>query len=380
MSPIIKAQNKSAAQLVLIHSQDGFLLHKEGQRWVDQWLDPGMTDFGLEVIDGMAIRLTDGETLLGRLMEALNTLPVLTPVKVVWWKDTNLLGEEAVATTPGVKKGLDELLDLLESGLGENFRFLVTATSLSKRLRFAKRFPKIPGASLLEVGGGKSGKGMSPAELSEHIRGRLGELGTEITPDALRLLSEWMGPNLLHMENELEKLVCLSMGAPRIEVSHVRLISSPSQENEAWDLNEAFGGRDLQKALEVLDRLLFQGESEIGLLYMMFSRVRSLLVLRMMMDEGLLRPTRDFRAFQAQLERLKQGPPIPWLAEEKRGNPLMQHPYAAYSSQLQAQRFDMAGLTNALDALVQANIELISTGGDSRIVLERALIRAIGGA
>ena len=132
MAPIMKAQNKSAAQLVLIHSQDGFLLHKEGQRWVDQWLDPGMTDFGLEVIDGMAIRLTDGETLLGRLMEALNTLPVFTPVKVVWWKDTNLLGEEAVATTPGVKKGLDELLDLLESGLGENFRFLVTATSLSK--------------------------------------------------------------------------------------------------------------------------------------------------------------------------------------------------------------------------------------------------------
>jgi DNA polymerase-3 subunit delta len=380
MAPQSSTPSTASAQLVVIHSQDTYLLNKEGQRWVDQWLDPSMADFGLEIIEGMASRISDGVQIMDRLMEALNTLPVFTPMKVVWLRNTNLFGEDPAATSPAVKSAQENLLALLDSGLGGNFRLLITATNYSRRYKFAKRFPKLSGASFIQLGQGQGSKGISAAELGEHIRRRLQEEGAEITPDALRLLSEWMGPNLAHVENEIQKLICLSIDQPRIDVSHVRRICSPSKDNEAWDLNDALGERNLEKSLEVLDRLLFQGETEVGLLFMMFSKVRSLLILRLMMDRKILRPVRDYRRFQAQFERLKEGEPIPWLTQEKRGNPLLQHPYAVYNSHLQANNYRMQDLTNALDALVQANIELVTTSGAPKIILERALIRAIGGA
>src|SRR5438445_8974726 len=99
-------------------------------------------DFGLETIDGAADNADQAEARVRSTIEALQTLPFFGGTKVVWLKNVNFLGDDQKARSAAVQSALEELSELVDSGLGSGVTLLISATDLDKRRSFYKTLLK----------------------------------------------------------------------------------------------------------------------------------------------------------------------------------------------------------------------------------------------
>jgi DNA polymerase-3 subunit delta len=88
------------------------------------------------------------------------------------------------------------------------------------------------------------------------MKKRMLEKGKTLTEDAAEYLVEVQGDHLQDMENTLEK-VFLSVGEKKsIELSNVEGIASEVKISTVYDLMDAIGRQNLEKALEILDKTM----------------------------------------------------------------------------------------------------------------------------
>jgi DNA polymerase III delta subunit len=117
-------------------------------------------------------------------------------------------------------------------------------------------------------------------------------------------------------------------------------------------------------------------KSEIGMLYGLISKVRALLMLKEMLREGWLKATDNYNIFKAQLERV----PASKLPTDRRYNPLALNPYVLFKALPQVRNYSDAELVNAMDLLLRANLRLVSSALDERLVLQQTLVQIVGAA
>jgi DNA polymerase-3 subunit delta len=203
----------------------------------------------------------------------------------------------------------------------------------------------------------------------------------DIADNALAELVTRVGPNLRALANEVEKLSLYIGARPEVLLADVQTMTTPQKLAKAFALGEALGERDLAKLLRVLDQELWEirtgvdkKKSEIGLLYGLISKVRALLMLRELRDQGLLKPARDYNSFKAQLDRL----PTTSLPDDKRFNPLAGHPFVLFQAARQAENYTVPELIRAMDTLLGANVKLVSSGLDEAMVLQQSLVEIVG--
>lgn len=203
----------------------------------------------------------------------------------------------------------------------------------------------------------------------------------DIADNALAELVTRVGPNLRALANEVEKLTLYLGDRAEVTLADVQTMTPAQKLAKAFALGEALGERDLVKLLRVLDQELWEirngvdkKKSEIGLLYGLISKVRALLMLRELRDQGLLKPARDYNAFKAQLDRL----PTSSLPDDKRFNPLAGHPFVLFQAAKQSENYTVAELIRAMDTLLDANVKLVSSGLDEAMVLQQALVEIVG--
>ena len=151
----------------------------------------------------------------------------------------------------------------------------------------------------------------------------------------------------------------------------------------AFALGDALGDRDLPRLLRRLDEDVWEirakidrDKSEIGLLYGLISKVRAMLLLKEMLNEGWVKATTSYDQFKGQLARV----PKNRLPEDRRYNPLAQNPYVLFKALPQAQRYSRAELVRAMDLLLQCNRRLISSGLDDTLILQQTLVKIVGHA
>ncbi|OQW49359.1 MAG: hypothetical protein A4S09_12050 [Proteobacteria bacterium SG_bin7] len=95
-----------------------------------------------------------------------------------------------------------------------------------------------------------------------------------------QLLLSRVGPNLLVLNNEIQKLA-LSLGTKnKIEDQDVVNWISQSKEESVFDLANAFGNHDKNQSLTLLKRLLDQGQAAIGILTILARHLRILLEIK----------------------------------------------------------------------------------------------------
>ncbi|HYG36681.1 MAG TPA: DNA polymerase III subunit delta, partial [Clostridia bacterium] len=149
----------------------------------------------------------------------------------------------------------------------------------------------------------------------------------------------------------------------------------------AFALGDALGDRDLPRLLSRLDEELWEvkldpQKSEIGLLYGLISKVRAMLLLKEMVNEGWIKPDVDYGRFKAQLDRV----PADKLPTDKRFNPLALNPYVLYKALPQIKRYSQAELVRAMDLLLRCNQRLVSSSLDESLVLQQTLVQIVGNA
>jgi DNA polymerase-3 subunit delta len=180
------------------------------------------------------------------------------------------------------------------------------------------------------------------------------------------------------LDSEVEKL-CLFIGErDRIETEDVNEVCVRNRLARAFALGDALGNRDLPRLLRRLDEELWQVKvdsrrSEIGLLYGLIAKVRAMLLLKEMLQEGWIKPEMDYNRFKAQLQRV----PADRLPSDRRFNPLALNPYVLYKALPQTRRYSEAELISAMDLLLRCNQRLVSSGLDETLVLQKTLVQIV---
>ncbi|HQZ29770.1 MAG TPA: hypothetical protein PK648_16630, partial [Verrucomicrobiales bacterium] len=158
-----------------------------------------------------------------------------------------------------------------------------------------------------------------------------------------------------------------------VSTGDVSAIASVSHTGVIFAIGDAISRRELPKALNLIDQQLRRGESAIGiLLASIVPKVRALLHARDLIERRGIRVGR-YDHFQKELEAL---PPseTAHIGRTKEGA------ISAYPLFLAAQisgKFSTSELKRALEACLEANLRLVTTSLDHRLVLHQLVTRIL---
>jgi DNA polymerase-3 subunit delta len=159
---------------------------------------------------------------------------------------------------------------------------------------------------------------------------------------------------------------------PEVTPEAVRTMVSASRAGVIFELGNAIAARDLNAALALIDQLLFQGESAVGILLVaIIPTVRNLLLAKDLMQRYRLpRPAAAFH-FTGALNRLPAHA-TDHLPRKKDGSV---NTYALGIAAMGADRYELPELQSALEHCLEANVALVSSGAEARIVLTELVVR-----
>jgi len=337
-------------------------------------------DFGREVIDGAADNAEQAAARIRSTIEALQTLPFFGSTKVVWLKNPNFLGDTPIGRMASVQSALEELSDLIENGLGSDVIFLISATEVDKRRSFYRSLAKRAEVQIFDrLDSSRSGW---EEEATEIVRSRAQKRKLQFDDDALDLFVLLTGGDTRQIENELEK-IDIFLGAsptaetavPRVTVDLVRELVPLSRAGVIFELGSALATRDLELAFTLVRRLLDQGESAIGILLVaIVPTIRNLLLAKDLMERHrLARPHAPFQFISA-INRLP-AEATDHLPRRKDGSI---NAYALGIAAQHAHRFETKQLIEAMQACLDANLQLVTSQLDHELILTEIVVKLLG--
>jgi len=359
--------------VVLVHGDDDFGVKQRAKQIYQQWCaELGGMDH--EIIDAAVSNSGEALKALGRLREALQTLPFFGDGKAVWFQNCSFLGGHRTVRNKTVTASLADLAQELKDFQWRSVRLLISASKIDKRKVLYKALDKL---GTVESFAGLSVDDKDWVQKAEvQARQAIRERKKDISEEALGELVSCVGPNLRQLNSEVEKLVLFVGNRLEIEVGDVAAITTRNKTARAFALGDALGDRDLPRLLRTLDEEFWamqfdKQKSEIGILYGLISKVRAMILLKEMIREGWVKADGDFSRFKSALERV----PVEKLPEDRRYNPLAANPYILFKALPQARRFTQAELVNAMDLLLQCNRRMVSSTLDEKLVLQQALVQ-----
>jgi DNA polymerase III subunit delta len=341
-----------------------------------EMMPPGAGDLGCEIIDGVADSVDQAVTRIHQTLEALLTLPFFGGDKLVWLKNANFLADNVTGRGTAVIDALTRLTETLETGLPTGVRFLLSAPEIDKRRAFYKNLGKLAEVEVFDKLDTSRGGWEDEAASTVEFRAR--KLGLRFAPDALELFVLQTGGNSRQIDNELQKLdLYLGPARREIEIADIRLMVPTSRAGVVFELGNAIAARDLDRALALVEQLLFQGETPIGILLVaIIPTVRNLLLAKDLMQRyRLSRPAAPFH-FTGAINRLPASATA-HLPRKKDGG---LNTYALGIAAMHAHRYPLPGLRRALAACLEANVALVTSSLDPRTILTELVIKIAAGS
>lgn len=370
------APSKPSAAVLLVCGDDEFSVKQRAREIYAQWTAE-MGGMDHEILDAAVMNSGEALRVLGKLREALQTLPFFGTGKVVWLQNCSFLADDRTASSQSVTESLAALAQELKDFEWSNVRLLISAGKVDKRKVFYKTLDKL---GTVESYAGLSADDRDWADQAEAMaRKSVAARHKHISEEALAELVERVGPNARQLENEVEKLTLYVGARDEVALRDVEAICTRNKTARAFALGDALGDRNLPSLLRRLDEELWEvkldpKKSEIGLLYGLISKVRSMLFLKEMIQEGWIKPDVDYNRFKAQLQRV----PADQLPEDRRFNPLALNPYVLYKALGQVKRYSGTELVRAMELLLKCNQALVSSSIDEALVLQQTLVQITG--
>ena len=369
-----KPKADSSKNVVAVVGSDEGAVKEAARGFAEKLTPPDAGEFGVEVIDGAADNAATATARIHETIGALQTLPFFGG-KLVWFKSANCLADSPIGRSSGVLDALESLLALLQAGLPPEIQFLFSATETDKRRTFYKGLLKVADTHVFDrLDSTKSGW---EEEASGIVEQRARARGLDFSGEASELFTLLTGGDTRQIDNELEKLD-LFLGTERrdVDAATVRQMVPMSRAGVIFELGNAISRRDLDRALGLIDQLLYQGESAIGLLLVaLVPTVRNLLLVKDIQQRYRLpKPASPF-AFGKSLERLPEEATA-HLPRKKDGTV---NTFGLGFAAAEAHRFQLDQLCKGLAACLQANVQLVTGQLEPRLVLERAVIGLLRG-
>jgi DNA polymerase-3 subunit delta len=372
---MLKAKTKApaAAKIYAVVGSDDVEIKHTAAELAEKLKPKNAGEFGLEIIDGAADNAEQAAARMRSTIEALRTLPFFGGEKVVWLKNANFLGDDQKARSASVQTALEELIETLESGIGSETIFLISAIEVDKRRSFYKSLAKR--AELQVFDKLDSSRGGWEEEATEMVAARAKKRKLQFDEDALELFVLLTGGDTREIENELEK-IDIYLGKERaVNVDLVRELVPLTREGVIFDLSNALAERDLERALDLVRQLVDQGESAIGILLVaILPTVRNLLLAKDLMERHRIsRPHVPF-PFISAVNRL----PADAIAHLPRKKDGAVNAFALGLAAQNTHRFSTGQLIAGMKACLAANLQLVTTQLDHELILTEVVVKLLG--
>jgi DNA polymerase-3 subunit delta len=217
-------------RVYFLYGPEDYLIEEEVQRLLDQTLSPKERGFNLH--------LFNGEEHSGReIGQTARTLPMFSQYRFILVRRADQLDEESVKGLVPYIRDPSPTTCLVLCGQ--------TPGPWKKALKEVEKAGKVTEYPRLK------GKG-----LVSWIRKRMEEKGKPISEESASYLVEVVGDHLQDLDTGLEKIF-LSVGEKkRVELSDVEGITSEVKVSTVFDLTDAIGQQNLEKALSILEKAL----------------------------------------------------------------------------------------------------------------------------
>lgn len=368
------AKAKATAQIHAVLGSDESEVKRAARDLATQLVPEGGGEFAQEIIDGCVGNADEAVQRIHQTIEALLTYSFFGGEKLVWLKNANFLADTQTGKAASTLEALEKLAETLANGFPESTRFLLSAIEPDKRRTFYKTLTKAAKVEIHDkLDPNKSGW---EEEAALMVRAAADARGLKFTSEALDLFTLYTGGERGAIDNELEKLdLYLGTGVRQIDDELVRLLVPLSRVGIIWELGNALSERNPHRALRLMEQLLFQGEKAIGILIVVvIPTIRNLLVVKdLMQRHKLTRPAQPF-FFGKTLERLSPAATA-HLPRKKDGGI---NAFALGLAAQHAHRFQTAELRKMLEDCLNANVQLVSSAMEAKVVLSHLIIRIVG--
>jgi len=277
---------------------------------------------------------------------------------------------------PAHREDADVLAEAVSSGFPESNHLILTAEFIDKRRRLYKVIRKAGVVVDCSIAQGDRAvdKRQQKETLTDYMRAVLTRAGKTMTPEGFESLYQKTGSGLRNFSNELEKLITFVGDRKEISAEDVDKASDKTKADPVYELTNAIGERDPEKALFFVDSLLKADLFPLQVLAATINQVRKLLLARDFTQGPQGRNWKrgmGYGAFQKTI--LKE-------LEKGEGGTLMGkgHPFVVYKTFVHADNYTFDELAEALEVLLDADIRLKTSGQDPKLVLERVILAICG--
>jgi DNA polymerase-3 subunit delta len=343
------ASAKNAAVRVVAGSDEAEVKRRAAELAAEM-AGPEAGEFGRDIIDGMADNADQAAGRIDETRQTLLTLPFFGGEKLVWLKNANFLADTVLGRSAAVGDALERLQETLAEGLPDGVKFLLSAVDADKRRTFYKGLAKVCDIEVFDKvdssrGGWEEAAG---SMIGSRARGR----GLRMGAEAVELLAMLTGGDSRQVDNELEKIdLYLGPGRREPTVEDVHTLVPLTRAGVVFELGNALAAREVSRCFTLADQLLKQGESAVGILLV------------------AIVPTPWF--FKSTLDNLP-AEATEHLPRKKDGTI---NAYALGLAAAQARRWEARELRELLEACLTANVRLVTTGLDERVVLAELIGR-----
>ncbi|MDA8101205.1 MAG: DNA polymerase III subunit delta [Nitrospiraceae bacterium] len=185
-------------------------------------------------------------------------------------------------------------------------------------------------------------------EMPAWIERRAKTFGITLQRDAVQYLWQALGNDLQAISGELEKVAIAARDKKAVTFADVKAVVGDFREYATFDLADAVGKKNREKAFLILSRLLLEGEQPVGLLAAIAWNFRRLLKAKSMEAAGT------------------------GYEEIKRKLNIIFHQSASFQEQMRS--YTLPELRKAFEVLMAADRSLKSGGLGGRLVLERMIL------
>jgi len=353
---------------VIVGSDDG-LVREEALALYSELTGGNDDGFTHETIDGNADNSEGAYQLCSAAIQSLLTMPMFGGDKVVWLRNVNFLGDDVTGRAQRTEAGVEALRAVLEKGLPDGIRFILSADKVDKRRAFWKFLEK--NASVRSFDKIDISRDGWQDEVGRLVEIRAKELGLDFDHDALELFIMLAGEQTKQIANELEK-IDLYLGKERRSVTEedVRALVPLSRAAVIFETGKAIQMGNVARAIQLIDEQLAAEESAIGIMRASIINVVRNLYMAKLILEKFKAPAGSYGAFAAALNKLPAADRA-WLPQKKDGSGVNVFPI--FLAVPNAKNFDLDGLQHVMEQTQKADQLLVTTGLDHRVVLHRLI-------
>ena len=363
-----KSQPANSSFNVVVGSDDG-LVREEALALYSELTGGNDDGFTHETIDGNADNSEGAYQLCSAAIQSLLTMPMFGGDKVVWLRNVNFLGDDVTGRAQRTEAGVEALRAVLEKGLPDGIRFILSADKVDKRRAFWKFLEKNAAVRTFDkIDISRDGW---QDEVGRLVEVRAKELELDFEHDALELFIMLAGEQTKQIANELEK-IDLYLGKERRTVTEedVRALVPLSRAAVIFETGKAIQMGNVARAIQLIDEQLAAEESAIGIMRASIINVVRNLYMAKLILEKFKAPSGNYASFAAAINKLPASDRA-WLPQKKDGSGVNVFPI--FLAVPNAKNFDLDGLLHVMEQTQKADQLLVTTGLEHRVVLHRLI-------